>query len=330
VAGGTVEIERERSAPELVSTTFSVYQRFPLLFLILAAGVVVPYELIVLAVTGAGPLSLREVSGSTSLTLSVIDVFLIGPLISALHVRAVLEIRDGDRPQLALVASKAVTVLPVVIAAVIISTLGIFVGFIAFLVPGILLTLRWAVVAQSAALERGSWTDALRRSADLTRKNYWHVFGLLFLVGAMSWLVTYAVVRAFDHPSTTVASFVAGTALQTVVRSFTALATALLYFDLTARSRAKVESATMAEKAEPDPEWDVPPIGHPLDPNSWSDEDRPPGWYVDPNSPWVMRYWAADGTPTWSKRSTKTPRDVLAKWKKDPAAARRREEEGRD
>jgi hypothetical protein len=330
VAGGTIEIERERSAPELVSTTFSVYQRFPLLFLILAAGVVVPYELIVLAVTGAGPLSLREVSGSTSLTLSVIDVFLIGPLISALHVRAVLEIRDGDRPQLASVASKAVTVLPVVIAAVIISTLGIFVGFIAFLVPGILLTLRWAVVAQSAALERGSWTDALRRSADVTRKNYWHVFGLLFLVGAMSWLVTYGVVRAFDHPSTTVASFVAGTALQTVVRSFTALATALLYFDLTARSRAKVESATMAEKAEPEPDWEVPPTGHPLDPNSWSDKDRPPGWYVDPNSPWVMRYWAADGTPTWSTRSTKTPRDVLAKWKKDPAAARRREEEDRD
>jgi hypothetical protein len=284
VAGGTIEIERERSAPELVSATVSVYQRFPLLFLI-------------------------------------------GPLISALHVHAVLEIRDGGRPQLASVAAKAVAVLPVVIAAVIISTLGIFVGFIAFLVPGILLSLRWAVVAQSATLERGSWTDALRHSADLTRKNYWHVLGLLVLVGVVSWLVTYGVVRAFDRPSTTVASFVAGTALATVVRSFTALATALLYFDLTARSRAKVESAASAEEAEPDPDWEVPPTGHPLDPNSWSDEDRPPGWYVDPTSPWVMRYWAADGTPTWSKRTTKTPRAVLAKWKKDPAAARRREEE---
>jgi hypothetical protein len=132
-------------------------------------------------------------------------------------------------------------------------------------------------------------------------------------------------VRASNHPSTTVASFVAGTALQTIVRSFTALATALLYFELTARSRTKAESAARTEEAEP--EWDVPPTGHPLDPNSWSDKDRPPGWYVDPNSPWVMRYWAADGTPTWSKRSTKTPRDVLAKWKKDPAAAQRREEE---
>jgi hypothetical protein len=325
VAGGTIEIERERSAPELVSVTFSVYQRFPLLFLILAAGVVVPYELIVLAVTGAGPLSLREVSETTNLTLTVISMFLIGPLISALHVHAVQEIRDGGRPQLASVASKAVTVLPVVVAAVIISWLGIVVGFIALIVPGILLSLRWSVVAQAAALEGGSWTDALRRSADLTRKNYWHIIGLLFLVGILGAALGLGVEAAFHHPSTNVASFVAGTALQTVVRSFTALATALLYFDLTARKQASVEAAA----AEPvEPEWDVPPTGHPLDPNSWSDEDRPPGWYVDPNAPWVMRYWAADETPTWSKRSTKTPRDVLAKWKKDPAAARRREEEG--
>jgi hypothetical protein len=326
VAGGTIEIERERSAPELVSATFSVYQRFPLLFLILAAGVVVPYELIVLAVTGVGPLSLREVSETTNLTLTVTGMFLVGPLISALHVHAVQEIRDGGRPQLASVASKAVTVLPVVIAAVIISWLGIVVGFIALLVPGILLSLRWSVVAQAAALEGGSWTDALRRSADLTRKNYWHIIGVLLLVGILGAILGFGVEAAFHHPSTTVASFVAGTALQTVVRSLTALATALLYFDLTARRQTKVEAAA----AEPvEPEWDVPPIGHPLDPNSWSDEDRPPGWYVDPNSPWVMRYWAADGTPTWSKRSTKTPRDVLAKWKKDPAAARRREEEDR-
>jgi hypothetical protein len=284
----------------------------------------VPYELIVLAITGAGPLSLREVSGTTSVTLSVIDVFVIGPLISALHVHAVREIRDGGRPELASVASKAVSALPVVIAAVIITTLGIFFGFIAFLVPGILLTLRWAVVAQSAALERGGWTDALRRSADLTRKNYWHIIGVLLLVGILGALLGFVVVAAFHHPSTTVASFVAGTALQTVVRSFTALATALLYFDLTARSQSKANAAA----AEPvEPEWDVPPIGHPLDPNSWSDNDRPPGWYVDPNSPWVMRYWGADGTQTWSKRTSKTPRDVLAKWKRNPAAERIREEE---
>lgn len=148
------------------------------------------------------------------------------------------------------------------------------------------------------------------------------------MVGVLGAILGFAVGVAFHHPSTTVASVVAGTTLQTIVRSFTALATALLYFDLTARSKLAAEATAAADDA--DPEWDVPPTGHPLDPNSWSDEDRPPGWYVDPNAPWVMRYWAADGTPTWSKRSTKTPRDVLAKWRKNPSAAQQREEEERD
>jgi Protein of unknown function (DUF2510) len=59
----------------------------------------------------------------------------------------------------------------------------------------------------------------------------------------------------------------------------------------------------------------VEPTGHPLDPSSYSDEDRPPGWYVIPDSPWKMRYWAADGTPTWGKRKAKTPKKVLAEWR---------------
>lgn len=72
---------------------------------------------------------------------------MIGPLISALHVHAVREIRDGSRPRLASVAPQALAALPVVSAAVIISTLGTFLGYIALIVPGVLLSLRWSVVA---------------------------------------------------------------------------------------------------------------------------------------------------------------------------------------
>jgi hypothetical protein len=272
--------------------------------------------------------SLRELSGTTELILDVVNFFLIGPLISALHVHAVRDIRDGDRPRLASVAPRALAVLPVVSAAVIISTLGIFAGFIALIVPGILLSLRWAVVAQAAALERGSWTDALRRSADLTRGNYWHIFGTVFLVSLPGGILGFALEAAFHHPSTTVPSFVAGTAFQTVVRSFTALATALLYFDLMARKQAASTAAVVVDASgNGSAERAVPPTGHPLDPNSWSDEDRPPGWYVDPGKPWRMRYWAADGTPNWSKRTAKTPRETLATWKKDPSASQGREED---
>jgi hypothetical protein len=38
-----------------VQSAFGLYRRFPLLFFVLAAGVIVPYEVIVLATTGTGP-----------------------------------------------------------------------------------------------------------------------------------------------------------------------------------------------------------------------------------------------------------------------------------
>jgi hypothetical protein len=94
------------------------------------------------------------------------------------------------------------------------------------------------------------------------------------------------------------------------------LATALLYFDLTARHHAEeVEPvgsapAILPTRSGPTAE----PTGHTLDLASWSDENRPPGWYVDPSTPGRMRYWGADGTQTWSKRTAKTPKQTLAEW----------------
>jgi hypothetical protein len=93
--------------------------------------------------------------------------------------------------------------------------------------------------------------------------------------------------------------------------SFTALATALLYFDLTAHTR----EAGVPEPFRTVSGRDVPPTGHPFDPTSWSDEDRPRGWYVDPEEPSRMRYWGADGAGEWSTRTAKTPRATLAEWR---------------
>ena len=253
-----------------------------------------------------------------------VEIAVIGPLISALHVHAVRDVRDGESPRIGSVARRSVIVLPVVSAAVIISFLGSVAGLIALIVPGVLLWLRWAVVAQAAALEEGGWMDALRRSSDLTRGNYWHVFWLQFLTLAISFVPGFLVGRAFGHSNTTVASFVVDTALQVVLYSFTALATALLYFDLTARERTEALAAvSVGAREDASAAQAARPTGHRLDPDSWSDEDRPAGWYVDPGSPRRMRYWAADGTPTWSNRTTKTPKQIQAEWE----SLRRKSEE---
>ena len=79
-----------------------------------------------------------------------------------------------------------VRVLPVVVAAQIVAGIGIGIGLLAFVLPGIYLLLRWAVVAQAAALENTDWIGALRRSGELVRGHYWHVFGVVVVTTAVN------------------------------------------------------------------------------------------------------------------------------------------------
>jgi hypothetical protein len=51
---------------------------------------------------------------------------------------------------------------------------------------------------------------------------------------------------------------------------------------------------------------------HPLDPRPYRDDQRPVGWYVNPESPRRMRYWSEN--QGWAG-STRTPRAVLREWR---------------
>ncbi|HEV3284273.1 MAG TPA: hypothetical protein VG010_08705 [Solirubrobacteraceae bacterium] len=240
----TTKIERPRSVAEIIGEALDTYQRYPLLFIILALGVIAPYELVVLAVTGHGPLvNQSHETPTTQVILIVLDSALVGPLVSALYVHAVTLIGEGRRPRLGEVAARGLRVLPEVSAAVIVSSLGILLGFLALIVPGIILFLRWAVVAQVAAIERQGWLPALRRSAELTRGNYLHVLGVLVVAGLLAAGFT-VLAGALPLGSTSGALSVAvGIAARTIAASFGALALALLYFDLRARAAGPSEPA---------------------------------------------------------------------------------------
>jgi hypothetical protein len=224
-----------RSARHLVGAAFELYRRYPLLFLALAAGVIVPYEAIVLAATGTGPFAHGSLSFGVSSLLTLIELALIGPLVSALHVHAVSDVLEGRKPQLASVARRGLRVLPVVTAAAIIAWLGILLGFLAFIVPGVILSLRWYVVAQTAAIEHEGWLPALRRSRQLTAGHYRHLIVFAIYVTLITSVPTLLVGLAFGHETTTVASFSVGVALQVITWSLSALAAALMYFDLRVR-----------------------------------------------------------------------------------------------
>ncbi|HEU4736168.1 MAG TPA: hypothetical protein VFS48_03960 [Solirubrobacterales bacterium] len=295
-----------RSAHQLIADTVGLYRRYPVIFPVLAAAVIVPYDAVVLGVTGSGALTESALSTGAQSLLALISWCLIGPLISALHVHAVREAREGGRPRLAPVARQGLHVLPVVVAASIISGLGIFVGFLALVIPGVILMLRWMVVAQSAAIDHEGWIPALRRSAELTDKRYGHVFVFAIYVGLITTVPIYLGSLGFEDDPTTAVSLLVGLVVQVFSLSFGALATALLYFDLRARSESVVAQDGITGS-------DAPKTDHSLDPRSYSDQTRPKGWYVDPNSPGRMVYWGAGDPPDWGA-TTRTPRKVKRAW----------------
>lgn len=230
-----VDLTAPRPVGALVADALRLLVAHPLLFLPLALVVVAPYQLIVLAATGTSPLGQQTARPSTAITLLLLDFVLVVPLIAALYVRAVSAIAASGSPALRDVAWHAVRVLPVVIAAQIVADLGIGVGLVLFVLPGVLLAIRWAVVAQVAATERTDWIGALRRGAALTRGNYLHVFGVLLITSVVTLGLTRAgVAAAGSHASAW--QVVLGIVVDTLTRSFTALTTAVLYFELRGRA----------------------------------------------------------------------------------------------
>ena len=230
-----LSLDRPRSVRNILAATARLYRAFPLLFPVLALIVEGPYILAVLAITGHGPLGARHTGLQESVLTQLVSFGLVTPLISALHIHAVTSVGEGIRPRIGDVALRGFQVLPVVVAAEIVANLGIDLGLLALVVPGIVLALRWAVVAQAAAVEREGWLPALRSSARLTAGHYGHVAGVILAVGVPLGVLSVAANLAAPGDTAGAASVAVGIALHTIFASVGALTTALLYFDLRAR-----------------------------------------------------------------------------------------------
>lgn len=63
-------------------------------------------------------------------------------------------------------------------------------GFIALVVPGVILMTRWSVAVPVLVVERSRGVNgSMARSADLTRGNRWNVFALLLIFMILAWIV---------------------------------------------------------------------------------------------------------------------------------------------
>jgi MFS family permease len=116
------------------------------------------------------------------------------------------------------------------VLSALVTTVGILLGTIAFVVPGLILMARWALVVPLIVLERSPWRVALARSNELVRGRTGRVlaiFALLTLIGAA--LVAVPVIVGYWVIGGVLGAWIATMAINTVFIAFYSFAPFSLY-----------------------------------------------------------------------------------------------------
>jgi uncharacterized membrane protein len=124
--------------------------------------------------------------------------------------------------------------LPDLVISAVVTTVGIILGTIALIVPGLLLMARWALVVPLIVLDRKPWREALSRSNELIRGRTWSVVGifvLLTLIGAV--LVAVPVLVGYFALENVLGAWLATLAIDTVFIAFYSYAPLVIYRRLT-------------------------------------------------------------------------------------------------
>jgi ABC-type multidrug transport system fused ATPase/permease subunit len=114
-------------------------------------------------------------------------------------VEAVVDILDGRRDQTVggLFESASPFIWPL-LAAGILAGIGITIGFVLLIVPGLILLTWWAVIVPAIVIDKTGVMGSFGRSRELVRHNGWRVFGVLLVLFVLQ-LVLGGVVKALAN-----------------------------------------------------------------------------------------------------------------------------------
>jgi hypothetical protein len=156
-------------------------------------------------------------------------------LYQGMVVELVRDIQDGRRDHS--VRDLIVSVEPVFWALVAVSILfglGLAVGFVLLIIPGLILMVIWSVVAPVTVLERPGVIAAFGRSRALVRGNGWNVFGVIVLVFLSVAVISIAAGVAASSLGAVGRALVQW-AVNAALAPVTALSASVLYFELLRR-----------------------------------------------------------------------------------------------
>jgi hypothetical protein len=230
------------------------------------ASVLLPASAVVFVITGI--VSALLVAAAPGLAVLALLLSLVaGTLFTGMVVELVADIQDGRRDHSpGELLRSATPVIGQLILVGIVAAIGIVIGFFLIIVPGLILLTIWSVAAPVVVLERPGVFASLSRSRELVRGNGWQVFGVIFVLFFLVLFVSSGIEIAADAAGTA-AGLVARVIVGVLTGPFSALAAAVLYFELRgsgvagspADAPATTGGAPDATGAAPDAFGNAPP-----------------------------------------------------------------------
>lgn len=234
-------LARARETGELLRDAFSIYLRnFPVIFAI-GAAIVIPVQLIV---SGIG---LEQLTGSYGqsgsrgelLIPTAVSYLVVAPLIAAATIRVLQDLAAGERPHAGRSIQSGLDAFGALFLAILLAGLGVALGLLLLIIPGIFIAVRWFFVPQAVVIDGARGTDSLRQSAALTQGFWWRTLGIALLANIVAFVpggLIMAPVGALAQSADQQAIYLGGTILAEVITApFVALVSTLLFFDIRAR-----------------------------------------------------------------------------------------------
>jgi hypothetical protein len=116
----------------------------------------------------------------------------IAALVQGALTRATVVASEGGKVSFGDSLSTGLSVVLPLIGLAIISGVGIMLGMILLIVPGVILALMWSVAVPALVVERVGVFEALGRSNALTKGAKWKIFGLALIILVAYWLLSVA------------------------------------------------------------------------------------------------------------------------------------------
>ena len=224
----------------VLSEAWALYRRHAAHFILISFAIF----LVISVITALLSWALGTVGALIGLIFSVFGTF----LLQAALVKAVQDVRDGRVDlDLGQTVSAALPFIGSVAVASILASIGIGIGFVLIIVPGLILLTFWSLIVPEIVIGGAGALESFGRSWRTVRNYAWNVFGtyiLVFLILIAGEIVLSLILSALPYGWR---SFISSLVSDTLVAPFIAAVITLIYYRLTTAHGGQPEpgAATM-------------------------------------------------------------------------------------